>query len=591
MATVAIIGCAGYTGQETLDRVIAHPELEAGRARLRLARREAGVRTRPAARRRRAPGVRREWGSGGDRRGRVLPLHGPRAGGAVRAARGSRRGRPLGRAPAPRRSSGRRVGYGTAPRERGATALPELYPPHGPLIANPGCYATAALLALGPVADLVRERGRRREVGRLGRRPDAQAELARGQRARELRAVRGRRAPPRARDRPAARIPRLLRPAPASGSPRPARDVLRRAPTRPTVRDRLEEAYADSRVVRVLPEGVVPELARVQGTDAAEVAVFEDGATGTRDRRLRARQPRQGGCRAGAPEREHRARPRRDGGPSPARSARMSVTAADGFVASGVHAGIRRRARDLALVRSLPRATGAAMFTVNRVQAAPVIISKAHLELAEPQAVVVNSGVANAATGERGELDALATAAEAARLLHLDPEEVLVLSTGVIGAPLPLDRTCARASSTPRRPSAGRRRRGGRGDPHHRHALEGGRLPRGRLRRRRDGEGERDDPPEPRDDARSPHDRLSARAGRGNRLPPAGVDASFNSISVDGECSTNDTVVLLASGAQGSSGRRRRTPRSRSPSAASAPTSRRRSWPTARAPRCSPRSP
>src|SRR5439155_494878 len=87
-------------------------------------------------------------------------------------------------------------------------------------------------------------------------------------------------------------------------------------------------------------------------------------------------------------------------------------------------------APDLALGRSLTPATGAAMFTVNRVQAAPVIVSKEHLKLAEPQAVVVNSGVANAATGVRGELDARATAAEAARLLGLDAEEVLVLSTG-----------------------------------------------------------------------------------------------------------------------------------------------------------------
>src|SRR5947207_15179958 len=79
------------------------------------------------------------------------------------------------------------------------------------------------------------------------------------------------------------------------------------------------------------------------------------------------------------------------------------------------------------------------MWTQNRVLAAPVVISKAHLELAQPQAVVINSGVANAATGERGELDALCTAAEAARLLGIDAEEVVVLSTGVIGAPLPLD--------------------------------------------------------------------------------------------------------------------------------------------------------
>src|SRR3954451_2910222 len=117
----------------------------------------------------------------------------------------------------------------------------------------------------------------------------------------------------------------------------------------------------------------------------------------------------------------------------------MSVTAAKGFVASGVEAGIKYSHRkDLAVVRSVPHATGAAMFTRNRVQAACLEITREHLSLAEPQAVVVNSGNANAATGERGKLDALASAAEAARLMELDAEEVLVLSTGVIGARLPL---------------------------------------------------------------------------------------------------------------------------------------------------------
>ncbi|HEY4346160.1 MAG TPA: bifunctional ornithine acetyltransferase/N-acetylglutamate synthase, partial [Gaiellaceae bacterium] len=117
----------------------------------------------------------------------------------------------------------------------------------------------------------------------------------------------------------------------------------------------------------------------------------------------------------------------------------MSVTASKGFLASGVAAGIRRRDRkDLAIVRSVPRAVGAAMFTRNSVQAACLQVTRGHLELADPQAVVINSGVANAATGERGKLDALATAAEAGRLLGLDAEEVLVLSTGVIGARLPL---------------------------------------------------------------------------------------------------------------------------------------------------------
>ena len=127
----------------------------------------------------------------------------------------------------------------------------------------------------------------------------------------------------------------------------------------------------------------------------------------------------------------------------------MSVTAATGFVASGVHAGIRREQKDLALVRSVAPATGAAMWTQNRVQAAPVVVSKRHLAVTQPQAVVINSGVANAATGAQGDADAVATAASAAALLGLAPEQVLVLSTGVIGAPLPLERI-QRASS--RRP-------------------------------------------------------------------------------------------------------------------------------------------
>ena len=125
-------------------------------------------------------------------------------------------------------------------------------------------------------------------------------------------------------------------------------------------------------------------------------------------------------------------------------SERNGVTAAKGFVASGVHCGIRKKDRlDLSLVRSLVPATGAGMFTANRVLAAPVIVCKEHLGLAQPQAVVTNSGIANAATGERGLLDAYATAAETARVLDLTAEEVLVLSTGVIGETLPLSNVIA----------------------------------------------------------------------------------------------------------------------------------------------------
>jgi glutamate N-acetyltransferase/amino-acid N-acetyltransferase len=227
----------------------------------------------------------------------------------------------------------------------------------------------------------------------------------------------------------------------------------------------------------------------------------------------------------------------------------VSVTAAAGFVASGVHARIRREKKDLAIVRSLPRATGAAMWTQNRVQAAPVLVSKAHLELAQPQAVVINSGVANALTGERGELDALCTAAEAARLLDLDAEEVLVLSTGVIGAPLPLDRVRSGLVDA----AAALSVEGGADaadailttDTHPKTAVAHG--PGFTVGGMAKGSGMihpdlatmlavvTTDYPLPEGEAI-------------DFLRPA-VDGSFNTISVDGECSTNDAVVLLSSGA------------------------------------------
>ena len=110
----------------------------------------------------------------------------------------------------------------------------------------------------------------------------------------------------------------------------------------------------------------------------------------------------------------------------------MSVTAAEGFVASGVAAGIRPSGKpDIAVVRSVLRSVGAAMWTTNRVQAAPVTVSKRHLELAQPQAVLINAGVANAATGAQGEADAVATAAELAQELRLEPEGRTRLARGI----------------------------------------------------------------------------------------------------------------------------------------------------------------
>jgi glutamate N-acetyltransferase/amino-acid N-acetyltransferase len=229
----------------------------------------------------------------------------------------------------------------------------------------------------------------------------------------------------------------------------------------------------------------------------------------------------------------------------------MSVTAAHGFVAAGVRAGIRKEAPDLALLRSVEPAVGAGMFTANRVQAAPLVVSRTALDAAEPQAVVINSGVANAATGAQGKAAARAVQADAARLLGLDADQVLVLSTGVIGVQLPTGKVLAGVAAavdalTPD------------GGPNAAAAILTTDTKPKQAVVARDGftvggmaKG-----------AGMIHPCLATMLavlttdyplGPGEADPflrPA-VDESFNRISVDGECSTNDAVILLANGASG----------------------------------------
>ncbi|HEX7084640.1 MAG TPA: bifunctional glutamate N-acetyltransferase/amino-acid acetyltransferase ArgJ [Gaiellaceae bacterium] len=231
----------------------------------------------------------------------------------------------------------------------------------------------------------------------------------------------------------------------------------------------------------------------------------------------------------------------------------MSVTAAKGFVAAGVHARIRKEKRDLAIVRSLEPAVGAAMWTQNRVLAAPVVVSQRHLAAAEPQAVLVNSGVANAATGARGEADARASAETTAAALGIEPEQVVVLSTGVIGAPLPLDRVTAGigAAAAALAPDGGADAAEAilTTDTKPKTAVATG--PGFTVGGMAKGSG-------------MIHPNLATMLavittdyplGPGEPiefLRPA-VAESFNAISVDGDCSTNDAVVLLANGASGAS--------------------------------------
>ncbi|MFB8269664.1 bifunctional glutamate N-acetyltransferase/amino-acid acetyltransferase ArgJ [Streptomyces sp. NPDC055955] len=120
----------------------------------------------------------------------------------------------------------------------------------------------------------------------------------------------------------------------------------------------------------------------------------------------------------------------------------MSVTAAKGFTAAGIAAGIKQNGNpDLALVVNRgPRLAAAGVFTSNRVKAAPVLWSEQVLKGGLVSAVVLNSGGANACTGPKGFQDTHATAEKVAEVLGLNAGEVAVASTGLIGELLPMDK-------------------------------------------------------------------------------------------------------------------------------------------------------
>lgn len=121
----------------------------------------------------------------------------------------------------------------------------------------------------------------------------------------------------------------------------------------------------------------------------------------------------------------------------------MSVTAAEGFVAAGCHAGIKRRRFDMAMIATADRrpVTCAAVFTQNKFAAPPVELDREILRRngGRAAAIIVNSGNANAGTGKAGMRDARVMSAAAAHALHIDVSDVLVCSTGIIGTPLPME--------------------------------------------------------------------------------------------------------------------------------------------------------
>ena len=232
------------------------------------------------------------------------------------------------------------------------------------------------------------------------------------------------------------------------------------------------------------------------------------------------------------------------------------VTFAHGFRAGAAKAGVkhgRPERLDVALIVSERPCTAAAVFTTNQVIAAPCVVTRRHVERGPLRAIVVNSGNANACTGEQGERDAIAMAEAAAAVVECSPYEVAVASTGVIGFKLPIERIAAvlpeielteagwddtsRAMmTTDTRPKVTER------EMH----LSAGTVRIGGVAK---GAG-------------MIHPNMAtllafvttdAAVDEGDlrRIVSHVADTTFNAISIDGDTSTNDTLLVLANGHSG----------------------------------------
>src|SRR5437763_3970539 len=249
------------------------------------------------------------------------------------------------------------------------------------------------------------------------------------------------------------------------------------------------------------------------------------------------------------------ARPRRAGGADHDRSVPMSVTAAEGFVAAGLHAGSKKRRFDMAMIatddcRPVPCA---AVFTQNKFAAPPVELDRSTLKAngGRAAAVIVNSGNANAGTGARGYKDAQLMANAAAEALHVATSDVLVCSTGIIGTALPMDPILSHTPKLAKKLSVEGAHDAARGILTTDHqakemVIRGSTFTLGGM-----AKGCGMIAPNMATmlaflttDADVPRSLMQ-------RTLKAASDATFNTLNVDGATSTNDTAILFASGKRG----------------------------------------
>jgi glutamate N-acetyltransferase/amino-acid N-acetyltransferase len=235
-----------------------------------------------------------------------------------------------------------------------------------------------------------------------------------------------------------------------------------------------------------------------------------------------------------------------------------SVSAPAGFRAAGIACGVKKNGNpDLALIVSDRPAAAAAVFTTNKAQAAPVLVSKARLAASGGRArvVAINSGCANACTGPDGLATAEAMADAAARVAGAPPDDVLIASTGVIGVALDRDvvtrgiAAAFAALSDRGGPDAARAIMTT--DPFPKDAAVEATVASGRFRVGGIAKGSGMIEPLMATMLAVVTTDAQVAAPLLQRALSAVTDVTFNAITVDGECSTNDCVFALANGASG----------------------------------------
>ena len=232
------------------------------------------------------------------------------------------------------------------------------------------------------------------------------------------------------------------------------------------------------------------------------------------------------------------------------------TTGVIGFTAGAASAGVKDgtpRRTDVALIVSDRPCAAAGVFTTNAVIAAPCVVTRRHLERQTLRAIVVNSGNANACTGDQGERDAVAMAQAAARRLGCDPHEVAVASTGVIGVPLPVDRIATAVKDMKLETEAWHEVAKAimTTDTKPKNIGIDVELEAGTVHIRGVAKGAGMIHPNMATMLAFVMTDAKVAPGELQEMLEDAADASFNLISIDGDTSTNDTLLLLANGASG----------------------------------------